>query len=128
MSRREVLIIAQKQEDLDHVKAAYPEMDFKDITELLAISKYAGLTRVGVSRELSEAMPIETHRRVMAIMPKRESELDDAWKQRTLCHQILSAVACGFDQVVSLTPEDSLVYKEYAEQVKNPEPASDAKL
>lgn len=120
MSKREVLIIAQKQEDFDHVKAAYPEMDFKDITGLLDPKDYAGFTRVGVSRELSTAMPIETHRRVMVIMPKRESESDAAWKQRTLCHQILSIVTCGFEQVISLTPEDSLIYKEYAEQVKNP--------
>jgi hypothetical protein len=128
MSNREVLIVAQTQEDMDHVKAAYPEMDFKDITELLDITKYPGLARAGIGAKLTKQMPLETHRRVSAIMPKQEGEADDAWKQRTLVHPVLSIVTCGFEQVVSLTPEDSLVYKEYAEKVKHPDNNGDVKL
>jgi len=128
MTKREVLIIAQKQEDMDHVKAAYPEMEFVDITELLDIAKYPGLARAGVGAELAKQMPLETHLRVVAIMPKQEDEADDQWKQRTLIHPVLSTVTCAFDHVVSLTPEEALIYKEYAEKVKHPDNTGDVKL
>jgi hypothetical protein len=114
MSKRDAIIITQTQEDLEHVKAAYPSMTFVDITDLIDLTKYPTLTRSGIGAELFKLMPAETHQRVSVILPLGEGEVDEVWRIRTLVHPILSILASSFDSVVAVTPESALIYKEYA--------------